>query len=283
MDVLLARILKYLNGALFYDDYYKFCTYIVDHYLEMESVTKERILSETGIDEKNLDDFVRRLGHDFDWETFHRTFVQHHLTRLDQIRGRMVGLRAADLVKDMKKDMTDEEMLNYISVICEEIEFHKRIVIVGALYPMSIAVEFQTDLITFGKNVIQFHTFDPTMMFTEDDMLIFISATGRAMKGFLKDRGNLNPDAATSLLITQNPIYTRPEHRISSFVLRLPGRYDGLDFNHQQQKYIYPKVRHEAHAKHFYERNLHYFAIFLQQKNFLGNQEASFFLFENFL
>ena len=40
MDVLLARILKYLNGALFYDDSYKFCTYIVDHYLEMESMTK---------------------------------------------------------------------------------------------------------------------------------------------------------------------------------------------------------------------------------------------------
>ncbi len=250
MDVLLARILKYLNGALFYDDYYKFCTYIVDHYLEMESVTKERILSETGIDEKNLDDFVRRLGHDFDWETFHRTFVQHHLTRLDQIRGRMVGLRAADLVKDMKKDMTDEEMLNYISVICEEIEFHKRIVIVGALYPMSIAVEFQTDLITFGKNVIQFHTFDPTMMFTEDDMLIFISATGRAMKGFLKDRGNLNPDAATSLLITQNPIYTRPEHRISSFVLRLPGRYDGLDFNHQLMQ-IFDLIRIQYYQKYY--------------------------------
>ena len=75
MDVLLARILKYLNGALFYDDSYKFCTYIVDHYLEMESMTKERLLSETGIDEKNLDDFVRRLGCDFDWDNFHRTFV----------------------------------------------------------------------------------------------------------------------------------------------------------------------------------------------------------------
>jgi hypothetical protein len=250
MDVLLARILKYLNGALFYDDSYKFCTYIVDHYLEMESMTKERLLSETGIDEKNLDDFVRRLGRDFDWDTFHKTFVQHHLTRLDQIRGRMVGLRAADLVKDMKKDMTDEEMLNYISVICEEIEFHKRIVIVGALYPMSIAVEFQTDLITFGKNVIQFHNYDPTMMFTEDDMLIFISATGRAMKGFLQNRGNLNPDAATSLLITQNPVYTRPEHRISTFVLRLPGRYDGLDFNHQLMQ-IFDLIRIQYYQKYY--------------------------------
>ena len=88
------------------------------------------------------------------------------------------------------------------------------------------------------------------MMFTEDDMLIFISATGRAMKGFLKDRGNLNPDAATSLLITQNPIYTRPEHRISSFVLRLPGRYDGLDFNHQLMQ-IFDLIRIQYYQKYY--------------------------------
>ena len=250
MDVLLARILKYLNGALFYDDSYKFCTYIVDHYLEMESMTKERLLSETGIDEKNLDDFVRRLGCDFDWDNFHRTFVQHHLTRLDQIRGRMVGLRAEDLVKNMKKDLSDEDMLNYVSVICEEIDFHKRTVIVGALYPMSIAVEFQTDLITFGKNVVQFHNYDPTMRFTEDDLLIFISATGRAMKGFLRERNNLNPEAATSLLITQNPVYTREEHRISSFVLRLPGRYDGLDFNYQLMQ-IFDLLRIQYYQKYY--------------------------------
>jgi DNA-binding MurR/RpiR family transcriptional regulator len=250
MDVLLARILKYLNGALVYDDAYKFCTYIVDHYLEMESMTKERILAETGIDENNMDNFIGRLGCDFDWQTFHRIFVQHHLTRLDQIRGRMVGLRAADLVKNMKKDMSDQEMLDYVSVICEQIDSHKRIFIIGALYPMSIAVEFQTDLITFGKNVVQYHNYDPTITFTGDDMLVFISATGRAMNGFLQAKGSLNPEAATSLLITQNPVYTRQEHKISNYVLRLPGRYDGLDFNYQLMQ-IFDLLRIQYYQKYY--------------------------------
>ena len=66
MDVLLARILKYLNGALFYDDSFKFCTYVVNHYLEMEDMTKERILEETKIDEGNMNDFIARLGCKFD-------------------------------------------------------------------------------------------------------------------------------------------------------------------------------------------------------------------------
>lgn len=250
MDVLLARILKYLNGALFYDDYYKFCTYIVDHYLEMETMTKQRILEETGISEKNLDDFVARLGIDFDWDEFHRIFVQHHYTRLDQIRGRMVGLKSQDLVKSMQKDMTDEEMLAYISEICEQIDRHKRIVLIGALYPMCIAVEFQTDLITFGKNVIQFHTFDPTLYFSEDDLLIFISATGRAMRGFFRAQGSLNPKAATTLLITQNPVYTMEEHKISDYVLKMPGRYDGLNFNYQLMQ-IFDLLRIQYYQQYY--------------------------------
>lgn len=233
LDVLLARILKFLNGALFFDDHYIFCNYVVDHYLEMEDMTKERVLAETGISEANLDDFVSRLGKDFDWNEFHKLFVQHHMTRLDQIRGRMVGLRSQDLVRTMERDCSEEEMLRRVSEICEQLDKHKRIILVGALYPMSIAVEFQTDLITFGKNVVQFHAFDHTLRFTPDDMIIFITATGRAMRGFMHTRSDLNPEAATTLLITQNPIYAREEHRISTYTLKLPGRFDGLNFNYQ--------------------------------------------------
>lgn len=236
MDVILARILKYLNGTLFYDDYYIFCTYLVDHYLEMEDMTLDRILEETGIPEQSVLAFIGRLGFSEGWDFFHKEFMRHHMVRLDQIRGRMIGLKSQNLVKDMQKDMTDEEMLDYISEVCMQIDRHRRIILVGALYPMCIAVEFQTDLITFGKNIVQFHAFDPNLQFTEDDMIIFISATGRAMRGFMKARSNQTPENATSLLITQNPIYTLPDHKISDYVLKVPGRYDGLDFNYQLMK-----------------------------------------------
>lgn len=250
MDVLLSRILKYLNGALFYDDYYRFCTYIVDHYLEMEDVTEERILTETGIRQKNLHDFITRLVCSPDWENFRRLFVQHHLLRLDQIYGRMLGLKPLDLIRKMEKEISDQEMLDHVSAICEQIHRHKRIVLVGALYPMSIAVEFQTDLITFGKNVVQFHNFDPTMQFSREDLLIFISATGRAMKGFLSSRSDLHPETADSLLITQNPAYTMEEHRISNDTLKIPGKYDGLNFNYQLMQ-IFDLLRIQYYQQYY--------------------------------
>ena len=235
---------------MFYDDYYKFCTYVVDHYLEMEDMTLERILSETDITREHILDFITRLGFAGDWDAFHTKFVQNHYTRLDQIRGRMIGLNSRDLVKTMEKDISDDEMLDYISEICEQIDQHKRTVLIGALYPMSIAVEFQTDLITFGCNIVQYHSFDPNMKFTEDDLVIFISATGRAIRGFMNSYSNRNLSNATCLLITQNPIYTMEEHKISDYVLKVPGRYDGLDFNYQLM-HIFDLLRIHFYQKYY--------------------------------
>ena len=238
MDVLLARILKYLNGALFYDDYYKFCCWIIDHYLEMEEddFCPERIMADTGISRQSIDDFVGRLGKGWDWDEFKKRMLYFEEVRLDQIRSRMIGLNTKDLVHDMEKKESDEEMLEYISQICEEIDKAKRIILIGALYPMCLAVEFQTDLISFGKNVIQFHSFDPNMKFNEDDLIIFVSATGRAMNGFMNSREDLNPQVAKSILITQNPIYTKDEYKVSDYVLQVPGRYDGINLNYQLMK-----------------------------------------------
>ncbi len=253
MEIVLARILKYLNGALFYDDHYRFCTYLVDHYLEIldrEEMTKEDFLKEAGIGESNMDDFIRRLTCSPDWASFRRTLAQDHLLRLDQIRGRMVGLRVEDLAAEMEKDVSDEEMLAYVSMLCKELDRHERIVLIGALYPMSIAVEFQTDLIILGKNVVQFHNYDPNMQFTKKDLLVFISATGRFMKGFLEARSDLHPKEADSLLITQNPAYTMEEHQISDHVLKLPGRFDGLRFNYQLM-HIFDLLRIQYYQQYY--------------------------------
>lgn len=235
MDVTLARILKFLNGSLTFDDDYLFSTFCVMHYQQLLDWTFEEVIEKSGISKESILSFIGKLGfHSYD--EFHERVSTHQMTRLDQIRARMIGLSSEAFVKDMEKDCTDEEMLVHVSRICEEIDQADRIIIVGALYPMSIAVEFQTDLITFGKPVIQYHSFDRDLTFKKGDLLIFISATGRAMRGFLKAHADINVDEADSILITQNPIYNRPENKIAKFVLQVPGRFDGINFNYQIMK-----------------------------------------------
>ena len=46
MNILLARILKYLNGTLFLDDYYRFCVFFIIHYKDFGEMTLDDILKE---------------------------------------------------------------------------------------------------------------------------------------------------------------------------------------------------------------------------------------------
>ena len=121
----------------------------------------------------------------------------------------------------------------YISTICEAIFKAKRVILIGALYPLSIAVELQTDLITFGKPVIQYHSFDKDVVLDENDVTIFISATGRSMNYFVDIKKELRVDLSTSILITQNKTYELDEYKISDYVIHVPGKFDGINFNYQ--------------------------------------------------
>ncbi len=232
MNILLSRILTYLNGTLFIDYRYQFCKFVVTHYLDFEDYTFADVIEKSGLSEEEILSFIALLGFK-DFDSFKETLIKNHFVRLDQIRARMLDVNSDDIIAGMEKSISDEEMRQYISTICEAIDKADRIFIIGALYPLCISVEFQTDLITFGKTVLQYHNFDHSVQLTDRDVVIFISATGRSMASFLQIRKEVGVDKATSILITQNKTYMRPEYKISNYVLQVPGKFDGLNFNHQ--------------------------------------------------
>lgn len=77
--------------------------------------------------------------------------------------------------------MNKEKFIEDLDHICHDISTSKRVVIIGALYPISIAVEFQTDLITFGKPVFQYHSFDTQLDLNKDDYVIFVSGHRKSL------------------------------------------------------------------------------------------------------
>lgn len=233
MNLLISRILTYLNGTLLYDDYYKICLYIVYNYTRFEDVSEQEMIEHLHIDPKSIPAFCSLLGFYTGFNEFKENLLQSNLTRVDQIRARMLGVSSEQIIDKLDKTMTSEEVSNYISTICKAIYNAKRVVLIGAMYPMSIAVEFQTDLITFGKPVIQYHNFDKEIQLDKDDVTIFISATGRSMNDFICIKQELRVEETTSILITQNKTYASPEYKVANYVLLVPGRFDGLDFNHQ--------------------------------------------------
>lgn len=230
MNILLARILKYLNGTLFLDDYYRFCVFFIIHYKDFGEMTLDDVVKSSGISQKSILSFLRYLGF-HDYESFLQIYKRHKEVRLQQIEERMLNLHIENYVERIKVSHDNQEFLNYIDQVCTRIHESQRVILVGALYPMSIAVEMQTDLISFDKPVLQFHSYDKDMIFGENDYVIFISATGRAMESFMYQRERLSLDNTTSLLITQNPTYQRK--KVTTDTIRVPGRFDGINFNYQ--------------------------------------------------
>lgn len=232
MDIVISRILKYLNGCLDNDHMYQIGLFIVRHYVDMEDYSLERLMNEGQFSEAEVLDFCVHLGF-HTYEDFQEQLLADYMLRISQIRARMLGTSAEQMLDQLDISYSRDELVQTLETICEYIFKHRRVIIIGALYPMSIAVDFQTDFITFGKEVIEFHHFDKGFRFQEDDLVMFISATGRTLDAYIKENKDLNICDANIVLMTQNVKYRNFENICADYVIQVPGKFDGIQFNYQ--------------------------------------------------
>lgn len=230
-NILLSRILKYLNGALVYNDYYKFCNYFVEKYYQMKDYNLDDLVKYSGISQESILAFLKYLGFN-NYDQFKEKLILDDMMRLDQIKARMLFIQKDRLLDMSRGNQEREVFLNQVREICHNIKKANRIIINGALYPSSIAVELQTDLIMFGKNVLQFHSFDPNIKVKEGDYFIMISGTGRAINEFITNRNNPDISQAKGILITQNPsIISHRNLKLKSCIVG--SRMNEFDFNYE--------------------------------------------------
>ena len=232
MDIVISRILKYLNGCLDNDHMYQIGLFIVRHYVDMEDYSLERLMKEGQFSEAEVLDFCVHLGF-HTYEDFQEQLLADYMLRISQIRARMLGTSAEQMLEQLDISYSRDELVQTLETICEYIFKHRRVIIIGALYPMSIAVDFQTDFITFGKEVIEFHHFDKDFRFQEEDLVMFISATGRTLDAYIKENKDLNICDANIVLMTQNVKYRIFENICADYVIQVPGKFDGIQFNYQ--------------------------------------------------
>lgn len=228
MEIVLSRILKYLNGSLRNDSLHKISEFIVHHYLEIISHGMELLDNE--FSKEDIQDFCYHLGFTSEEDFYFQLVVDYDL-RVSQIRSRMLGLNADDFLAKLDEDYEKKELDKQLEILCQLIFEKKRIILIGALYPLSIAVEFQTDMITFGKEVKVFHHFIQED-YTKDDIIIFLSATGRTLEHFINDHNFKDIDSQI-ILMTQNKKYLLNESLNTDYILLVPGKFDGIQFNYQ--------------------------------------------------
>ena len=119
MNILLSRILTYLNGTLFHDYYYKICTFIIFNYLDIEDMSEDEFLMKGSFKKEDLYSFMSLLGFT-DYESFKEKLVLDHQKRANQIKVRMLGIQGNQLLSNMEKSCTDEEMMTLIEELCQK-------------------------------------------------------------------------------------------------------------------------------------------------------------------
>lgn len=232
MEMTVSKILRYLNGSLEYNDMYKIGSYVISHYQKIVDCDFEQLIKESCFSSESVLDFCRHLGKE-SFDAFKEQMIADHQMRLDQINARMIHMDTAPFLAHLETTYSQEELVHLIDTITDLIAAKKRVIIVGSLYPSSLAVDFQTDLITLGKEVIVYPTFDDRFMFYEDDLVIFLTATGRTLENFVRQKRDKNICSADIVLITQNIRYRGYDHVCADYVLHVLGKFDGIQFNYQ--------------------------------------------------
>ena len=232
MELMISRILKYLNGCLDDDHMYRIGNFVIQHYTEMEKYDLDGFLSASNFSESELLDFCRHFGiHSYD--EFKGRLLADHQSRLEQIHARMLNLDCNQFIEHLDTSYDKEELNQLIDEFCDLLFKKKRIVIIAPLYPSSVAVDFQTDLISLGKEVVEYHSFDTKFEFGDDDVVFFITATGRLMEQNVKKLKPQNICEAYLVLITQNIKYRQYENICADYAIEVLGKFDGIQFNYQ--------------------------------------------------
>ena len=100
MELMISRILKYLNGCLDDDHMYRIGNFVIQHYTEMEKYDLDGFLSASNFSESELLDFCRHFGiHSYD--EFKGRLLADHQSRLEQIHARMLNLDCNQFIEHL--------------------------------------------------------------------------------------------------------------------------------------------------------------------------------------
>jgi hypothetical protein len=232
MDIVLSRILKYLNGCLEDNYMYRVGIFIVKIYTHINCYSLEDIVNEGHFNKDEVLDFVNHFGFDT-YEEFREQLWINHETRLTQIQLRTIDTDIESFLGHLNVSSSKEEFLQLIDDLCDLIFKKERVIIIGSHFPISLAVDFQTDLISLGKEVIQYHHFDENFKFTDKDIVFFITATGRMLHANVKTLKPQNICDSDIVLVTQNIKYIKIDDVCADYVAHVLGKYDGIEFNYQ--------------------------------------------------
>ena len=101
MDILLSRIIRYLNGVITDDRQYRTALFMVEHYQELRCKTLEEIVKESEYTEEDIMTFIGYLGY-HDYEDFRERLMMDQDLRSSQMQLRLLHTDIDGMISDIE-------------------------------------------------------------------------------------------------------------------------------------------------------------------------------------
>ena len=249
MDILLSRIIRYLNGVITDDRQYRTALFLVEHYQELRCKTLEEIVKESEYTEEDIMTFIGYLGY-HDYEDFRERLMMDQDLRSSQMQLRLLHTDIDGMISSLHISGSKEDFLNLVDHLAEIIYENRRIILAGGYSPLSVTVDFQTDMISMGKQAIEYHQFDKNFKFKDTDVVFFLTATGRALSHVSKSLKEKGLCKSHIVLMTQNIKYKNYDSICADDVVHVLGTFDGIEFNYQIMR-LFDLIRIRYYTKYF--------------------------------
>ena len=191
MNTLLSRLIVYINSCVKKDVIYEIARYIIKNYSYCQNITLKDIMDECYVSRASVTRFCEYFGF-HSWNNFQSFLVKTKKVKEQQIESRFSNIDIESIYDQNDSLEFKNNLKKEINALVEIINQSSRIYLFGAVYPLSLAVDFQINMISIGKTVYSDFQSESDYLepMNEDDLAIILTASGRYV-GECKSKFNL--------------------------------------------------------------------------------------------
>lgn len=206
---------------------YILAIFLLDHFLEIDSYTVNKLSDETGISPLKITKFIKKLGfHSFKEMKIYA--VQGFNVKKSQIIERNANYstdRSFNALEVLSgKTIDREKTLHQIDMLIEAIHSADTIYILGALYPSALTLDFCDEMVLYKKKVrfvwINSYEYDKNITLHDKELLLIVSYTGRVFMMKSSILSSVTNSEGKTAIISSNKSF----NNFANYFLEIPSR-----------------------------------------------------------
>lgn len=208
MNTIISVMLLYVFNSFHQDAYSSIAQYILENINDFEQISIDKLAYECGTSTTTITKFCKQIGLD-NYKHLKGMLLNTKEGRIEQIKKRYQQFNIEQFYSriGLKEGIKDFDAC--IERVVDMIHDANRIYMVGAVYPLSITLNFVEDMILFNKKFSFEHIGfnDCSSFYQNDDLVFLITITGRIVTMNKAYFSKLNTSKVKKIAISQNMMF----------------------------------------------------------------------------